>query len=143
MNKNDIKLIIFIIIIGFVCIFLINFNKEEGNVIEVYYEDKLILSADLNIDNVYTVDGKLGDVVIEVKATGKKREINFENHKVGDIEEIMAAFPQDVLYTDTGVLKYILNNFIQPMNDSFDKHTCYQCGEVHEKGDVDTTESFF
>ena len=67
MNKNDIKLIIFIIIIGFVCIFLINFNKEEGNAIEVYYEDKLILSADLNIDNVYTVDGKLGDVVIEVK----------------------------------------------------------------------------
>ena len=67
MNKNDIKLIIFIIIIGFVCIFLINFNKEEGNTIEVYYEDKLILSADLNIDNVYTVDGKLGDVVIEVK----------------------------------------------------------------------------
>ena len=67
MNKNDIKLIIFIIIIGAVCIFLINFNKEEGNTIEVYYEDKLILSADLNIDNVYTVDGKLGDVVIEVK----------------------------------------------------------------------------
>lgn len=67
MNKNDIKLIIFIIIIGFVCIFLININKEEGNAIEVYYEDKLILSADLNVNDVYTVDGKLGDVVIEVK----------------------------------------------------------------------------
>lgn len=67
MNKNDIKLIIFIIIIGFVFILFININKEEGNAIEVYYEDKLILSADLNVNDVYTVDGKLGDVVIEVK----------------------------------------------------------------------------
>ena len=46
MNKNDIKLIIFIIIIGAVFILFININKEEGNAIEVYYEDKLILSAD-------------------------------------------------------------------------------------------------
>ena len=101
------------------------------------------MKADEGLQNVEYANLFIKDVVIEVKATGKKREINFENHKVGDIEEIMAAFPQDVLYTDTGVLKYILNNFIQPMNDSFDKHTCYQCGEVHEKGDVDTTESFF
>ena len=67
MNKNDIKLIIFIIIIGAVFILFINIHKEEGNAIEVYYEDKLILSADLNVNDVYTVDGKLGDVVIEVK----------------------------------------------------------------------------
>ena len=64
MNKNDIK---FIIIIGAVFIIFININKEEGNAIEVYYEDKLILSADLNVNDVYTVDGKLGDVVIGVK----------------------------------------------------------------------------
>ena len=77
MNKNDIKLIIFIIIIGAVFILFININKEEGNAIEVYYEDKLILSADLNVNDVYTVDGKLGDVVIEVK--DKKVRVVKEN----------------------------------------------------------------
>ena len=41
--------------------------KENGNTAFVYYEDKIILTIDLNINKEYVVQGLLGDVVIEVK----------------------------------------------------------------------------
>ena len=67
MNKNDIKLIIVILVIVGILILIINLNKKEGDTVEVYYKDDLVLSADLSIDNIYTVEGLLGDVVIEIK----------------------------------------------------------------------------
>ena len=67
MNKNDIKLIIFILVIVGILILIINLNKKEGDTVEVYYKDDLVLSADLSINNIYTVEGLLGNVVIEVK----------------------------------------------------------------------------
>lgn len=67
MNKNDIKLIIVILVIVGILILIINLNKKEGDTVEVYYKDDLVLSADLSINNTYTVEGLLGDVVIEIK----------------------------------------------------------------------------
>ena len=74
MNKNDIKLIIFILVIVGILILIINLNKKEGDTVEVYYKDDLVLSADLSI---YTVEGLLGNVVIEVK--DKKVRVVKEN----------------------------------------------------------------
>ena len=67
MNKNDIKLIIFILVIVGILILIINLNKKEGDTVEVYYKDDLVLSADLSINNTYTVEGLLGDVVYVAK----------------------------------------------------------------------------
>lgn len=36
MNKNDIKLIIFILVIVGILILIINLNKKEGDTVEVY-----------------------------------------------------------------------------------------------------------
>ena len=77
MNKNDIKLIIFILVIVGILILIINLNKKEGDTVEVYYKDDLVLSADLSINNTYTVEGLLGDVVIEIK--DKKVRVVKEN----------------------------------------------------------------
>lgn len=77
MNKSDIKLIIFVILIVVLTIIIINLNKSKGNTVEVYYEDDLVLSMDLYTDNIYTVKGLLGDVVIEVK--DKKVRVVKEN----------------------------------------------------------------
>lgn len=77
MNKNDIKLIIFILVIVGILILIIKLNKKEGDTVEVYYKDDLVLSADLSINNTYTVEGLLGDVVIEVK--DKKVRVVKEN----------------------------------------------------------------
>ena len=67
MNKNDIKLIGIILVIIIIIFILINTNNNKGNVVEVYYDNKLILEKDLNVDNTYVVEGYLGEVEIEVK----------------------------------------------------------------------------
>ena len=82
-------------------------------------------------------------VNFENKNTGKKTSVNFGDYKVSDLEEIISIFPQDVLYSEEGVLKFIVKEFIQPMNDAFDKHECWNCGTVHEKGNTNQVESFF
>ena len=43
MNKNDIKLIIVILVIVGILILIINLNKKEGDTVEVYYKDDLVL----------------------------------------------------------------------------------------------------
>ena len=45
MNKNDIKLIIVILVIVGILILIINLNKKEGDTVEVYYKDDVLLSA--------------------------------------------------------------------------------------------------
>lgn len=77
MNKNDMYLIVFIILVGTFIFLYINLNKEEGDTALVYYEDNLILSIDLNINDTYVVEGLLGDVEIEVN--DKKVRVVKEN----------------------------------------------------------------
>ena len=67
MNKSDIKLVLmllFIILIFFTYKILDN-NKNK--IAKVYYEDKLIKTIFLDKDELYTVEGYNGEVVIEVK----------------------------------------------------------------------------
>lgn len=77
------------------------------------------------------------------KQGGAENFIDFSNYRVSDIEDIMAAFPQDVLYSNNGVVKFIADNFLAPVNESFDKHTCYSCGTVHEKEGTNNVQGFF
>jgi len=93
--------------------------------------------------NLEYVNLFIKSVTVETKANGNKREIVFANYKVGDVEDILAAFPQDVLYTEKGALKFIVNEYLKPVNDAFDKHECAQCGTIHEKGSMASSESFF
>lgn len=93
--------------------------------------------------NLEYVNLFIKDITLTNKTTNSTRVIVFDNYKVSDIEDILEKFPQDVLYTDKGVLKFIVNEYIKPINDSFEKHECWKCHTVHEKGNVNSTESFF
>ena len=65
MNKNDIILIVFVLLIT---ISLILFNKKEkGNEAIVYYKNDILLNINLSIDKIYEVNGDNGIVKIEVK----------------------------------------------------------------------------
>lgn len=77
MNRNDIRLLFIVIIIVVILFIFININKKSGDTAVVYYENKEILRIDLNIDNEYTVEGLLGEVVLEVK--DKKIRVKREN----------------------------------------------------------------
>lgn len=109
MNKSDIKLIIVLfIIIGCVFIF-INVTKEDGSMAEVYYEDKKILTIDLNIDREYVIDGELGDVVLEVK--NRKIRVKEENSPkhicskegfIGDSSRTLICLPNKIIIKIVG-----------------------------------------
>lgn len=67
MNKNDIKLVLFLILIVLVFFLIKIFNNSKAKYANVYYNDKLIETISLDIDGIYTVDGYNGEVVMEVK----------------------------------------------------------------------------
>lgn len=101
------------------------------------------LKTDENLQNMEYVNLFIDKVVWKNIETGKSTEIEFRKFPVGSIEKILEKFPQDVLYAESGVLKFIVNELIKPVNDSFDKHECYNCHTIHEKENQNQAESFF
>lgn len=99
--------------------------------------------TDESIQNLEYINLFIEKISYTNKQTGKTTVIDFNDYLVSDIEDIMCIFPQDVLYSDNGVIKFIVTNMIQPINDAFDKHECWKCGTIHEKGNINQTESFF
>lgn len=88
-----------------------------------------------NIDkqvNLDYVDLYIKHIKIENKITKLVKNIRISDYEPKDVEEILSIFPQDVMYSEDGVLKFITNEFIKKINDSFDDQTCYNCGEVYE-----------
>ena len=70
------------------------------------------------------------EVVLFNKTNNKERKILLSQYSAEDIEKLISVFPQDVFYTDNGVLKHIAENFVKKVNDTFDVHHCAQCGAV-------------
>ena len=77
MNKNDFILIFILLSVSLVILFIFNVTKKEGNIAKVYYENNVVLTIDLNIDNIYYVEGDNGQIEIEVK--DKKIRVKEEN----------------------------------------------------------------
>lgn len=67
MNKNDIKLIIILLTIILAFFIYKNINNSKEKIAKVYYNNDLIKTISLSEDNIYTVEGYNGEVVIEVK----------------------------------------------------------------------------
>ena len=65
MNKNDIKLVVIVLIV-IVLLFSLTLFRKKANIANVYYENDLILEIDLSINKTYEVDGYNGKVKIEV-----------------------------------------------------------------------------
>ena len=66
MNKNDIRLIVIIILIAWIILFIFSITKKKAKIDKVYYRNDLILNINLGIDKTYEVMGENGKVVIEV-----------------------------------------------------------------------------
>ncbi len=70
MNKQDIILIISVILIGFILFIIINYiYNDTASKAYVYYDNKLIKTIDLSTDKLqeYIVKGYNGDVVIQTQ----------------------------------------------------------------------------
>ena len=77
MNKNDLKMILIVMLIIGILFLVYFFNKKEANEALVYHGTDLILTIDLNIDKEYVVQGDNGNVVIKV--LDKKIKVKEEN----------------------------------------------------------------
>ena len=66
MNKSDIKLFLFLLIISFLGIVIFRFFSNNGKSALVYHDGNLIKTIDLSINDKYIVNGDNGDVVIVV-----------------------------------------------------------------------------
>ncbi len=104
MNKNDIKLIIILIGIMVIIFIVIRFSSKKGNVAEVFYEDEVILKIDLSKDGEYTVNGLLGDVVLEVKdnkirvkSENSDKHICSKEGYIGDSGKSLICLPNKII----------------------------------------------
>lgn len=109
MNKNDIRLICLTIVIILGLFIFIYITKEKGSVAEVYYEDDLILSVPLDIDSEYTVEGALGDVVLEVKdgkirvkSENSPKNICSKEGYIGDSSRTLICLPNKIIIKIVG-----------------------------------------
>ena len=66
MNKSDLKLAVYLIIIILISSLFLIRPKGEGKA-EIFFEDKVIKTVDLNIDQTFAVTGANGAVTFEVK----------------------------------------------------------------------------
>lgn len=109
MNKNDIKLVIILMVIIALIFLFINITSEDGSIAEVYYKDEKVLTIDLSIDGEYVVNGELGDVVLEVKNTMiRVKEENSPKHIcsregfIGDSSRTLICLPNKIIIKIVG-----------------------------------------
>ncbi len=109
MNKSDIKLIIILLVFSIAIIIFININKEKGSVAEVYFEDELVLTIDLNVDGEYTTKGLLGDVVLEVidnkirvKEENSPKNICSKEGFISDSSRVLICLPNKIIVKIVG-----------------------------------------
>lgn len=104
---------------------------------------KRLQTVDDGMQNMEYINIFIKSVKITNKETQKQTDIIFDDYPVDKIEKILAIFPQDILYSNNGVLKFIVNEMIKPINDAFDKHECFNCHTLHEKENANQAERFF
>ena len=68
--------------------------------------------------------------------------IDFKGYGPADIEDILQDLPQDVLYSENGVLQFVSNELLKKLNNSFEKHVCMNCQTVQEEENTNQVESF-
>lgn len=78
MNKYDIYLVLFVLIVS--CLLLIFVNRNSSNYAYVYYDNKEVLKIDLSKSGNYKVEGFNGEVLIEVKEN--KLRVSKENSRL-------------------------------------------------------------
>lgn len=69
--------------------------------------------------------------------------ISTEEYSVDELFEIISVFPQDVLYSERGIIAYITSEFISKINNAFEKHACLICGAECENSADQDLNGFF
>lgn len=98
------------------------------------------LNSQINIDyiNLYITEISFKDKINDQEFT----TINLNDFSFVEIADILSVFPQDVFYSEKGIIQYITTEFITAINDCFEKHTCAVCGYVNNRSLDDSIDDF-
>ena len=98
------------------------------------------LNTSINVDytNLYIKKIEFVD-----KTTNEETTIDVNDYSIDELFELISVFPQDVLYSDTGIIQHITNEFVSKINDAFEKHECMVCGKLCESTSDSSAEGFF
>lgn len=97
------------------------------------------LNTQLNMDYISLF---IKDFSFTDKSTGEQTDIASSDYTVDELFDLIAVFPQDVLYSENGVIQYITKEFIGKINDAFEKHECVVCGKLCEDTSDSSAEGF-
>lgn len=91
--------------------------------------DKRLMQSVNNSINVDYVDLFIKKIEFEDKMSSDKTSIDVSEYSIDELLDIISVFPQDVMYSENGIIQYITNEFITKVNNVFEKHTCAMCGK--------------
>ncbi len=110
MKKKDVIVISLICIILGVGYLIFEMMQGEKEVIEVYYQNKVIAEIDISVDNTYTFEGSYGFFYLEVKDHQyHATEVDCPNHdceKMGWVKEgsskVITCVPNEIYVVQSG-----------------------------------------
>lgn len=105
--------------------------------------DKKILDALNNSINVDYTNLFIKNIEFIDKSTNDRNNIDVNDYSLDEFFELISVFPQDVLYSDNGLIQFITSEFIAKINDAFEKHECFVCGKLCESTSDSSAEGFF
>ena len=97
------------------------------------------LNTSMNMDYVSLF---VKNIVFSDKASGNTSEISASDYTIDEFFDVMSVFPQDVLYSENGIIQFITKEFIAKINDAFEKHECAVCGKLCDETSDSSTEGF-
>ena len=104
--------------------------------------DKKVIEAINTAMNIDYISLFIKDISFVDKSTDEKSVISTNDYTVEELLDVISVFPQDVMYSEAGVIQYITKEFIAKINDAFDKHECAVCGTLCEDTSDSSTEGF-
>ena len=97
------------------------------------------LNTSLNIDYVSLF---IKSISFAESGSESMTQIDASDYTIDEMFDVISVFPQDVLYSDNGIIQYITKEFIGKINDAFEKHECAICGKLCEDTSDSSAEGF-
>lgn len=97
------------------------------------------INTSLNMDYVSLF---IKSVSFTDKSSGDTSDISTSDYTADELFDVMSVFPQDVLYSENGIIQYITKEFIGRINDQFEKHECTVCGKICDETSDSSAEGF-
>lgn len=105
--------------------------------------DKQILQNLISQINIDYLNLFISEITFQDKTTGEEPQVlDLTDFTFIEVADILSVFPQDVFYSEHGIIQYITTEFVSKINNCFEKHSCAMCGYVSPDSIDDSIDDF-